>query len=131
MKLDDIGIHHHMEQLSPAVIEAQRMAEMNNLSTYRAKRIREYMNWSDPVKRAEIQSKYKIDEALGRDKLKDIPAAQVAVRTSENWDIRLNITDPYKKPAPKLTWFQRLVRPFTIWNLHRKLRKLRDEARTS
>lgn len=63
MKVNEpLGIHFHMEQISPEVAREQRMAELEQISKYRARRLREYQEWSDPVKRAERQAKVKGEE---------------------------------------------------------------------
>ncbi len=53
-----IGIYHHMEQISPEAAREQRMAELNNLATYRSQRIAAYMAWSKPDAIAERQKKH-------------------------------------------------------------------------
>lgn len=57
MRVNDIlpGIFHHTEQASPEAQKAQMLAEMEQLSRYRAKKLRYYQRWSDPVERAKLQ----------------------------------------------------------------------------
>lgn len=68
-----VGVHFHMEVISPDIQRAQFMAEQMNLSTYRAKKIQAYKDWADPVKRAAIQEETKALEAKSKT---EIPTLQ-------------------------------------------------------
>jgi hypothetical protein len=108
MKNDLAGIFFHMEQASPEAMRAQRMAELKNLAEWRQRHLKELIEWSDPVKREAKKAQYAADEAAGREKLKDIPAEFVAVRTGFNiapvgWMVKL-----IHKPLPKLSWWRKL-----------------------
>lgn len=105
MRINEItGEYFFMEQLSPEVQRAQRMAELEQLAKYRALKLQKIKDWSDPVKRAETQAQYAKDEAEDRAKLKDIPAELVTVRTNiTNSTFTLSYIT-----KPKLTLFQRM-----------------------
>ena len=75
-----VGIYHHMEQLSPEVLMAQRMEELRQLAMYRRLRLQKYIDWSDPIKHAEMMKQYEQEEAVAKEKLKDIPADIISVR---------------------------------------------------
>lgn len=50
------AIIQEIQSASPEAKRAQRMAELEQMSAYRSKRIKEYQEWSDPIKRAERQA---------------------------------------------------------------------------
>lgn len=82
------------------------MAELEQMAKYRAIKLQHYKDWADPVKRAAIKAQYKVDEAIGRAKLVDIPVEQIAVRTGDRVEpIQLKIIR-IEIPPPK-TWWQR------------------------
>lgn len=105
MKLNEIGIYFHMDQISPEAFKAQRQAELAAMAEYRQRHLQQVIEWSDPVKRAERLLQYAKDEAEGRSKLKDIPAELIAVRTKET-PFTLGLT--YKKPF-KLSWWRKVI----------------------
>lgn len=112
LDLSVIGIHIHTSQASQEAQRAQRMAELENLAKYRAMKIQQYKDWSDPVKRAALQAKYKLWEEEGRKKLHEIPAELVAVRTGKNSHTISKIVFRDIPPKPKTFW-QRLKEKLT------------------
>ena len=111
MKINEvIGIYHHMEELSPEVKRAQRMAELKNLSEYRAKVLQRYKDWADPVKRAEIQE----NAAMDLQEAKKILDENIAEDPfyHEKLAVRVYVPKPHFSikllPQPKLSLFQRV-----------------------
>ena len=100
------GIIHHMEAISPEAQKAQVMAEMEQLAKYRAKRLQQYKDWSNPMKRAAMRAQYNADEERDRKLLVDIPAEHVAVRPVNPY--RITLTEVVKPKVVKLTWLQRV-----------------------
>lgn len=106
MRLHELtGIYHYMDTISPEAMREQRMAELEQMAKYRALKLQQYKDWSDPVKRAAIQARYVLEEAVSRKDLVNIPAELVAVRRYES---PLNVAKIIFKPAPKLTLWQRI-----------------------
>lgn len=80
-ELDGPGIHFNMFQLDPAVIRAQRQAELENIAKYRAQRLASYKKWSDPIEGPKWREEIKKEEQECRKELDKISADLIAVRT--------------------------------------------------
>lgn len=107
MKINEIvGIHYHMDILSPEAYRAQRQAELEQMAKYRHMKLQIYKDWADPVKRAEIQAKHKAEEAESRTQLSSIPADQVAVRTGGKTFTAMKLV--LLEPSRKLTRWQKI-----------------------
>lgn len=100
------GIFQMFEEISPEAIRAQRMAELNDLAKYRARRLRFYMDWADPVMRAKLQEETAAQEHFARtlyeqrepDKMTSLHLFADAVKIT-----------PIFKPVPKKrSWLARL-----------------------
>lgn len=123
MKVTELpGIYWHMDVISPEAFKAQRMAELKDLAEFRARHLKAIQDWSDPVKRAEIQAKYKVDEAEGKKQFaemfkdKEGPAAEeayalIAVQKDVGPNFRLKMIEKVKASlVPKPTRFQKFVK---------------------
>jgi hypothetical protein len=102
MDLNVPGIHFNMFELSPEVIRAQRQAELENLAKYRAQKLESYTKWSDPVEGAKWRDEIAKEETVSREKLIEIPAELVAVRTGgAHFEIApcLKFIEPTAKPS--------------------------------
>jgi hypothetical protein len=92
------GIHQSQFMLSPEAIKAQLMAELKDLAEYRKRHLQAVMDWSDPVKRSEMEFagvKYKdikVKEEESREELKkafkdedpEVAYAKFAVRSDKS-----------------------------------------------
>lgn len=105
MKVDEIGIFQHMDMISPEAYRAQRMAELQQLANYRARKLKRYQEWSDPEKRALIQNQARADEEEAKHfyaSLEHEPQHVVFKQLDELMKIR-----PLIKPQPpKKKWYQ-------------------------
>ena len=109
MRIEDVpGFYFHMEQISPEVRHAQRMAELKQMAAYRALRLQAYKDWADTEKRNAIKAQYALDESEDRKKLDTMPADLIAVRTQE---VSYNLT-MIRKPEVKLTLWQKIKKYF-------------------
>src|SRR4051812_47370010 len=58
VRLSESSFVIKLDAISPEVERAQRMAELKDVAEYRARRLKAYQEWSDPIKRAQIQAKH-------------------------------------------------------------------------
>lgn len=113
MKFNDLtpGIFSQFESLSPEVIKAQRMAELEAIAKYRAERLQAYIDWSNPEKRAKLQAEHAAGEKAAREAMAGKFIDDYRVRTVKQ-DVFVGKLLPVKellKPAPRLSWWQRLL----------------------
>ncbi len=100
------GIYSMFEDLSPEVHRAQRLAELEQLARYRARRLAEYQAWSDPVQRMQIQINARVEEAKAR---AEVAGKTVYLPPRLKLEERIEII-PLKKSSPKRSWWRRLLR---------------------
>lgn len=104
--LSVVGIYDHMNLATPEAMKAQRQAELEQMAKYRSKRLQEYKDWSEPVKREAKKEAFRKEEEKCRPLMANIPAEQVAVQTGK----RLEVTKMIFKPLPKLSFWQKMKR---------------------
>lgn len=119
MKLNDsIGIFHHMEQLNPDVIRAQRIQELKDIAEWRARRMKAYREWVEPANVAYRQLKHEEDALAALERGKALARAaelQMDIAKAER-DIRkamaFKLTPFTKKASTKIPWWIRILNFF-------------------
>lgn len=110
MRIDPLGFVHQMEQVSPEVHKAQRMAELEQIAKYRALKLQKYKDWADPVLRQAWQDEAKYQERFGRELFEAtrVPYEKIGVRENAP---KLTTTPIYRAPtpAPKRSRLRRFV----------------------
>lgn len=100
------GLYFHMEQISPEAFQAQRLAEMEQMSRYRIQKLQEYKDWSDPEKREAKKAQYAKDEAEGK---KLLGTAIKALPWIRDCKPTFKVGNPYYEITPvPLTRWQRI-----------------------
>lgn len=120
MKVSDLSeFHIQFDMPSAEAFRAQRMAELEQMAKYRALKLQQYKDWSDPIKRAAFQAKIKADEAIAKVELRemfkgdpDIEYAKIAVRPLTEEQVLTFKMSPLYKIPPNIsqTRWQRLWR---------------------
>lgn len=95
-----------MEQISPEAFKAQRMAELKDIAEWRARHLQYVKDWSDPVKRAQIQADIAFAEKVAR-KIESMREVLPAQPLRPLADI-LTIVPVFKPQPKKRSWLARL-----------------------
>ena len=98
------------EDLSPEVIRAQRMAELEQMAKYRYAKMEAYRDWADPVKRAAMKMRAEAEALAARNKMAGKLVDDYRVRPKDAWMLddwhhKVLIT-PITKPVIKTRWYQ-------------------------
>ncbi len=102
------GYVSQFDQISPEAHRAQRMAELKSVAEWKARRLKEMQDWSDPVKRATRQAKLATELEEAKAIWAEMLEKDVASLPSKPfWEtVRMRPIAP--KLAPKLSWYKRL-----------------------
>ena len=88
--------------LSPEAQRAQRLAELKDIAEYKRRHLEAIKAWSDPNKRAAIQSQYHLDEVCARIEW-DYDEYLKSQPPPKSWLDYARIT-PINKQPPKKRW---------------------------
>ncbi len=93
-----------IDSLDPDTIRAQRMAELQDLAEYRARRLKAYQEWALAEKRCEIQAKAIEEEMVAR---KAVEGKTVYLPARLKLDDLVTVVELHKG-KPKRSWWARL-----------------------
>jgi hypothetical protein len=116
LKLNDsIGIYHHMEVASPEARHAQLVAEMEQLSLYRRKKITRYQAWSrrDPESedvKASIEAQQNYPGIVYSKELIDKTYREMAIDMHFLKGRKSNFSLTPIPTKYKFSWYQRFLR---------------------
>jgi hypothetical protein len=104
----DPAIIIEINALDPAVIRAQRMAELEALAKVRAEKIQKLIDWSDPEKRALLQAQLEDGQKDARREVADKHeefARMFDIEDKKPMNLGRVITPTKKKP-----WYKRILK---------------------
>lgn len=110
------GYVSQIASLSPEVIKAQRIAEIENIAKYRAIKLQKYKDWADSEKRAAMQAEAKRELEMAIQEAKFMESQNSAIFEIPEYkklDQMIKIT-PFVKPVeePKK---EGLLQRITSW----------------
>lgn len=101
----DSGYISMFEDLSPEVVRAQRLAELEQMARYRALRLAQYQAWANEDTRADIRAHYMVDEAAARATWRPEKEEPKLMRLEDRITIR-----EIHRPRQKVSWWRRIFR---------------------
>lgn len=106
----------NVDQISPEVERAQRLQELKDVAEWKARRMASYRSWVTPDAVAQRQREYELAAAAaleqGRAMAAEARRQQLEAKLEKSLKPSFNISAPYVKEQPKISWGRKLVARF-------------------